>query len=64
MKLLIAITLTPEQVKKIAWDKYGQWTSELPNKAECKVWLANQLESALEKISLPRSKEGESNARA
>lgn len=57
MKLLIAITLTPEQIRKIAWNKYGQWTSELPDRTECKAWLEQQLQTRFNEISVPSNRQ-------
>lgn len=52
MTLLLAITLTDEQIKKIAWD-LGQYPDDLPDAVESKDWLDEQLQTAFDNISLP-----------
>ena len=53
IKLLLQVTLTDDQLQKIAWD-CGQY-SILPDEDACKMWLEDQLQTVFADLPLPPS---------
>lgn len=51
MMLLLAVTLTDEQLQKIAWD-CCQYEA-LPNQDDCKMWLEDKLQTVFADLPLP-----------
>lgn len=53
MKILVAIVLTDEQIKKIGWEGYGNYADELTDQVDCKDWIDNHLADTLDELSAP-----------
>ncbi len=52
MKLIIAVTLTDEQIKKIGWSM-GNYTDDITDETECKNWIDGTLFDTIEELPLP-----------
>lgn len=52
MKLLVAITLTPERIKKIGWSM-GNYSDELTDETECKDWIDATLQDTIDALPDP-----------
>ena len=50
MKLLLQITLTDLQVRKIGWDLGMYPEMDLPDETECKDWLESYLQETFDNL--------------
>lgn len=51
IKLLLQVTLTDDQLQKIAWD--CRQYSILPDEDACKMWLEGQLQTVFADLPMP-----------